>query len=101
LSSKQYTFKTTRDTEWLEDILDSLPPQYRSEFIRAHLIQGINGTAPKQTLTRVDIPEVRHTSDTHLTDERQTSVRQDPTMKLEYHEEVDLDSKLDNMLGGM
>lgn len=32
---KQYTFKTTRATDWLEEHLDSLPPSERSRFIRS------------------------------------------------------------------
>lgn len=31
---KQYTFKTTKSTEWMEEVLDNLPSSERSRFIR-------------------------------------------------------------------
>ena len=38
---KQYTFKTTRHTAWMEEHLDSLPPSERSRFIRAAIADAL------------------------------------------------------------
>lgn len=43
---KQYTFKTTRDTEWLEPILDELPSQDRSRTIRMALVLMFDNVRP-------------------------------------------------------
>lgn len=45
--SKQYTFKTTRYTEWMEEILDNISNQDRSRFIREVLIQGMKSMGIK------------------------------------------------------
>lgn len=40
--TRQYTFKTTIDTEWIEKHLNSLPRRERSEFIRNCVISGLD-----------------------------------------------------------
>ena len=47
--SKQYTFKTTRDTEWIEPILDGLPPSDRSRTIRMALMLLFDNQRPAVT----------------------------------------------------
>ena len=46
---RQHTFKTTRDTDWLDDVLDSVPN--KSDFIRELVliglaVKGINPPSP-------------------------------------------------------
>lgn len=38
---KQYTFRLTRDTKWVENTLDKMESQHRSNFIREAIIQKI------------------------------------------------------------
>lgn len=39
---KYYSFRTTRDTEWLDDILKSVPKHDRAKYIRELIIKGLN-----------------------------------------------------------
>jgi hypothetical protein len=41
LADKQYTFRTTKSTEWLEEILDQIPKSSRSALIRELIITGL------------------------------------------------------------
>lgn len=45
---KQYTFKTTKDTLWLEKILDNMDKRCRSEFIRNAIVSTLTVTQPRQ-----------------------------------------------------
>lgn len=49
---KQYTFKTTKNTEWLEDVLNNMSGRERSEFIRAAIISYLTKTTPTNVDTR-------------------------------------------------
>lgn len=48
---KQYTFKTTKYTTWLEGFLDSLPSNERSEFIRGAIMEKL-GQSDEQYVGR-------------------------------------------------
>lgn len=39
---KYYSFRTTRDTEWLDEILKSVPKHDRAKYIRELIIKGLN-----------------------------------------------------------
>lgn len=41
MADKQYTFRTTKSTEWLEEILDQVPKSSRSALIRELIITGL------------------------------------------------------------
>ena len=66
---KQYTFKTTRATEWMEKILDSIEPQDRSSFIREMLLVGMmnKGIPVGSLVSRIQI-NVSPTTDTQMSD---------------------------------
>lgn len=51
--SKQYTFKTTKSTLWLENVLDSMGSRERSEFIRSAIIHHLADTSSTQVDRRV------------------------------------------------
>jgi hypothetical protein len=75
---KHYTFRTTRDTAWLDGILMGVPKQDRARFIRDTLIRGLGDTNRTQTEHKVTQTE-------HL-----------PIVKEECVEE-DIEKKLDNL----
>lgn len=87
---KQYTFKTTRATEWMESHLDSLPPSERSRFIRQAIADAIGSdkTTPSVTLS---VPQVEHkvtpTPEVHTPDD-------EPLFQAK---ELDLESKLGSL----
>ena len=41
MADKQYTFRTTKSTEWIEEILDQVPKSSRSALIRELIITGL------------------------------------------------------------
>lgn len=106
--SKQYTFKTTRHTEWMENILDSIPFNDRSMMIREFLSLGMKAkgmkTEPVSQMSFIPL-----TNDQSITEESQTKVTQkteDTSMQEfvieEIEEDVDLE-ELDrrlNLMGG-
>lgn len=91
--AERYTFRTTRKTAWLDDILMAVDKQDRSDFIREHLILGLKGVVPQTS----DKPQtiVQPTSN-----ERPTIVTQPvtptvaPTLAVKRVEDDDLDEKL-------
>jgi hypothetical protein len=103
---KQYTFKTTRDTEWLEPILDGLNGKERSRYIRMALVLLFDNKRP--AVTHGVSPEVRPVTpevsldDTHkyASDPVSGDLYLKPIPKDEpvfEAQEVDLDSTLDNL----
>jgi len=52
---KQFTFKTTRETAWIEPILDNMESGDRSKFIRQCLVDKliVNRSGPKVTTMNV------------------------------------------------
>ena len=65
---KQYTFKTTKDTLWLEKILDNMDSRCRSEFIRSAIINTLTVTQPSKDDRKVFSSDkmTDKTSDTDL-----------------------------------
>lgn len=90
---KQYTFKTTRHTEWMEEHLDSLPPSERSRFIRAAIADALG----QGDIVRQYVPKSVKSS--------KKVTQSDPTPTdapvfgegIEDDTVLDLESKLDNM----
>lgn len=101
--SKQYTFKTTRRTSYLEEVLDALPSQDRSEFIRCALSSYL-GTQPTPIVipnpvtSHISVPNVSPCP-TVVTQQQPVQKIDPPTIELvgEDKDEVDFDSKLNNL----
>lgn len=87
--SKRYTFRITRKTQWLEDVIESIEKKDQSDFIREMVIAGLRTTNQVSVVSQTFVPSVspeRQPNDRHLADKRQTLVKKD-----------ELDDKLDNM----
>lgn len=99
---KQYTFRTTKDTHWLETILDGKDRDERSGFIRDMIALGIRASghplSMKKEVTRITSHEMRNTShvDLHMP---ATPTVVEPIIQVmdEKVDDVDLDSKLDSL----
>lgn len=116
---KQYTFKTTRDTDWLEPVLDRLPAKERSRYIRMALCLLFDNARPAVTLGQTFVPPTVTPSETLVPEVRPVELlnyvvteRNGQTMvekgnkatEWVKHDEPtfealdeDLDSKLDNL----
>ena len=114
---KQYTFKTTRDTQWLEPLLDALQSNERSKTMREALTlyfddqrpavtRGQTKVTPKETpRVPLEVPKVTPKEDlfkyektvsTKIVDMGQLTFPsiEEPTIE---STEVDLESTLDNL----
>jgi len=119
--AKQYSFKTTRRTQHLEQVLESVPKKDRSEFIREMLTKGIQssgywvGSSPTQSLLSVSLePQTVNKGETKedkevtnetpkvdqsITKEDKGNTNEPPSPPLfsVIEEEDDLEEKLDNL----
>ena len=112
---KQYSFKTTRRTGYLEDLLDEIPKKDRSEAIRQAVILGFlqmgklkPDMVPMTGVAKVEpMPHKSPTIVTQTLDESPTKVTQlsdkiepisEPPMMVEVEGvDEDLDAKLSNL----
>lgn len=87
MAGKQYCFKSTLYTEYIEDIIEDVPKKFRSEFIRRHFILGLE-TAKHSSSTNVH-PKVNKGS---------TKVEPEPTFieKDSKSDDEDILDRLDN-----
>lgn len=69
--SKQYTFKTTKDTEWMEEILNRISPQDRSAFIRDSIRQNLEKLGVCKDILGQTSDKVTHQT-SHVIPKRQT-----------------------------
>jgi hypothetical protein len=119
--AKQYSFKTTRRTQQLEEVLERVPKKDRSEFIREMLIKGmeVSGhweqSSPTPSLLSVSlVPPTEDKgvtkedesitieapkADQSITKEDKGSSKEAPSPPLfsVIEEEDDLEEKLDNL----
>lgn len=65
--SRQFTFKTTKDTADLEEILNSIPASERSSYIRKMLQLGIQSAEITQGSSEGVVPPRSHKSATKVT----------------------------------
>jgi hypothetical protein len=111
---RQYTFKTTRKTEWMEEVLGKVDSHDRSSFIREMLVLGMktagiiddvydktyfNGKGATKVLPLPDKSEAKEPPKTHIEVTKVTPEIHIPQPKhidepLFEVKEVDLDSKL-------
>lgn len=89
---RQYTFRTTRETEWLDDILMGIPTKDRARFIRKLIINGLE--VHSGVIQKDDKPK---TNTLPIKDKPTTIAPPPPTEPIEDIEEEDLESKLDNL----
>lgn len=103
---KQYTFKTTKDTEWLQSVLDSMNSRERSEFIRSAIIAQLTKTScievDRQSLTSNKRSDNKSDNDLGVQEmpKFNTLNVSDQVSDLDMFDEVeeqDLDSILDNI----
>lgn len=95
--AKQYTFRTTRETNWLDDILMGVPSKDRARFIRKLIISGLWATSNES--------QTEHkpkSNESHLEDKLESNVipleTPPPPMEEGVEDtEIDLDSKLNNL----
>lgn len=100
---RQYTFKTTVDTEWIEEHLEKLPKRARSEFIRNCIISQLE-SGEKSHMSHVShkevTPKVTHEEKVHEATPWTPSPEDTSDLFGEgevTHEEIDLDKALDNL----
>ncbi|WP_144510022.1 hypothetical protein [Bacillus sp. FJAT-22090] len=96
--AKQYTFRTTRETKWLDDILMEVPTKDRARFIRKLIISGLWATSNELQL------EDKPKSNELLTEVKPKSniapldiSPPPPTEEGIEDTEIDLDSKLNSL----
>lgn len=101
---KQYTFKTTRDTAWLEPVLDGLTGKERSATIRSALTLYFDNVRPAVTQTSHVTPDVplvvSHRDGQTMVEKGNTPTEWTPSPIDEPEieaQEADLDSVLDNL----
>ncbi len=105
---KQYNFKTTRATEWMEEVLDNLPPSERSRFIRTAIMKHLGREddilrwVPKehkerQKDTKLDVKPVVGNLEFIAKIPKKPRI-DEPTIEAKIEaKDVDLDSKLNNL----
>lgn len=103
---KQYTFKITKDTEWLQSVLDNMGSRERSEFIRSAIIAQLTKTSSievdRQSLTPTKKSDKRSVNDLEVQEMHKFATLNvsDQVSDLDMFDEVeeeDLDSVLDNI----
>ena len=93
---KQYTFRTTRETSWLDEILMGVSDKDRARFIRNTLMAGLNGSTIELQSTHEPNTNSTQTEDKPNTE---TLARIENTEEPLFGEptELDLESKLNNL----
>lgn len=111
---RQYSFKTTRRTEYLDDVLYGIPTKDRSELLRQAITLGLiqmgmldSNVVGFNTVQKIDIQptQVKQTEDigeTIVTQTHDKGVTNDlpiPEFKVESinSKDIDLDSTLNNI----
>ena len=91
---KQYTFKTTRDTQWLEPLLDALASNERSMTIRESLTLYFDDQRPAVTRQTQITQKVTPKVPLEVLKELPKVTHNKPMFEAI---EVDLESTLDNL----
>lgn len=82
----RYTFRTTRKTAWLDDVLSKIPSKDLSDFIRETLIVGLQRNVPQTSDIQQTI--VRQTLDNSPT------IVEPPRIEVSEISDDELDNKL-------
>lgn len=92
---KQYTFKTTKDTAWMEPILDAMSSGERSKFFRESVRKSLDNSGQTQV---TPVSDVGNTKVRPVSDKRGTQVTPPPIEEVEDIEIPleNLESSLDN-----
>jgi hypothetical protein len=97
---KQYSFKTTRATEWMEEVLDSLPPSERSRFVREaiHYFLSKKKDKEEQRNTFNDkVEQTKTTNDKERPSQPKHTTEEPVSIGKGVEEVVDFNNMLDNL----
>lgn len=72
--TRHYTFRTTRDTEWLDGILGAVAEKDRAKYIRELIIKGLGNVTQTEHVPNTLVTQVEHKPNTIVTQEKHVEI---------------------------